>query len=315
MLGLGYIALTPDPAKFDPKKALEFFTTAAAKGDAEAMYELGKLYEKGIGTKQDVAKALDLYRRSAEGGFADAINDLGFLTYQGTRGWSAIRTRPSPSSPAPRNCATAGHFNVAALIDDGIVPGKTPEDAAHFLYLALRSGVEDVLTQLTTKPTCSSRKPARRCNGCLREQVLRGRLRRLLRQGHAAQPAPRLRQGRLTRPATRRRRAATYGTETTDPGGKAWRRDRISRRPRQGQAAATAPQRAATAGGRARPGRHRPYDGNGARCRRQCPRGGPDHLRSDRNQRQQINGGNPISRRTTVSPMPSPPASCAISRR
>lgn len=154
MIGLGYIALTPDPGKFDPKKALDFFTTAAGKGDAEAMYELGKLYEKGIGTKQDVAKALDLYRQSAEHGFADAINDLGFLTYQGTQG---LERDPDKAIALFTRAAELRHpqamFNVAALIDDGIVPGKTPEDAARFLYLALRSGVEDVLNQLTTKPT------------------------------------------------------------------------------------------------------------------------------------------------------------------
>ncbi len=154
MIGLGYIALTPDPVKFDPKKALDFFTAAAAKGDAEAMYELGKLYEKGIGTPQDVAKALDLYRQSAERGFADAINDLGFLTYQGTEG---LERDPEKAIALFTRAAELRHpqamFNVAALIDDGIVPGKGPDDAARFLYLALRSGVEDVLTQLTTKPT------------------------------------------------------------------------------------------------------------------------------------------------------------------
>ncbi len=95
-----------------------------------------------------------LYRQSAERGFADAINDLGFLTYQGTEG---LERDPDAAIALFTRAAELRHpqamFNVAALIDDGIVPDKGPEDAARFLYLALRSGVEDVLEQLTTKPT------------------------------------------------------------------------------------------------------------------------------------------------------------------
>ncbi len=37
-------------------------------------------------------------------------------------------------------------YNLAALIDDGIVPGGRPEDAAQLLYEALRSGNERVLS-------------------------------------------------------------------------------------------------------------------------------------------------------------------------
>jgi uncharacterized protein len=87
MLGLGYMSLaTNDKARFKPERAFAMFTAAAGKGDPEAMFELGKLYEKGIGTDQDVAKALSLYQKAADLGFSDAINDLGFLYYQGAVG-------------------------------------------------------------------------------------------------------------------------------------------------------------------------------------------------------------------------------------
>lgn len=154
MLGLGYMALTPDTKKFKPEKALEYFRTAADAGDAEAMFELGKLHEKGIGTAQNVPEAIKLYQRAADLGFADAINDLGFLYYQGAEG---LPRDPKKAVELFIRAADLRHpqamFNVAALIDDGLVPGKTPEDAASYLYQALRSGVDDVLQQLSTRPT------------------------------------------------------------------------------------------------------------------------------------------------------------------
>jgi len=153
MLGLGYMALTPDSQKYRPEKAFDLFRKAADAGDAEAMFELGKLYEKGIGTAQDTAEALKLYRQAADLGFADAINDLGFLYYQGTEG---LPRDPKKAVELFVRAADLRHpqamFNVAALIDDGLVPGKTPEDAAAYLYQALRSGVDDVLEQLTSRP-------------------------------------------------------------------------------------------------------------------------------------------------------------------
>ena len=153
MLGLGYMALTPDGDRFKPERALELFAAAAKAGNAEAMFELGKLHEKGIGTSQNIREALRLYEASAARGFADAINDLGFLYYQGADG---IARDPKKGIDYFIRAADLRHpqamFNVAALIDDGVIKDRSPEDAAAYLYQALRSGVEDVLEQLTTRP-------------------------------------------------------------------------------------------------------------------------------------------------------------------
>lgn len=162
MLGLGYMSLsTNDKARFKPEKAFAMFSEAAGKGDPEAMFELGKLYEKGIGTDQDIAKALALYQKSADLGFADAINDLGFLYYQGAAGQKPDKKK---AVELFLKAADLRHpqamYNVAALIDDGVVPGKNADDAGHYLYAALRTGVKDVLDQLSTNP--NQFKPATR---------------------------------------------------------------------------------------------------------------------------------------------------------
>jgi hypothetical protein len=161
MIGLGYMSLSPDKSRFKPEKAFELFTRAADNGDPEAMFELGKLYEKGIGTNQNFAKAIDLYQKSADLGFADAINDLGFLYYQGASG---LKRDPQKGIALFLKAADLRHpqamYNVAALIDDGVVKGKTSDDAARYLYAALRSGVKDVLAQLSERP--NQFKPATR---------------------------------------------------------------------------------------------------------------------------------------------------------
>ena len=174
MIGLGYMSLsTGDKTRFKPEQAFRLFTEASAKGDPEAMFELGKLYERGIGTEQVVAKALSLYEKAADLGFADAINDLGFLYYQGAIGVKQDRKK---AVELFLRAADLRHpqamYNVAALIDDGVVPGKTPQDAARYLYAALRSGVKDVLEQLSTNP--NQFKPATR--KALQAELARHRL-------------------------------------------------------------------------------------------------------------------------------------------
>jgi hypothetical protein len=161
MIGLGYMSLSPEKTRFKPAKAFELFSRASQEGDPEAMFELGKLYEKGIGTQQDLGKAIELYQKSADLGFADAINDLGFLYYQGASG---LKRDQAKGVELFLKAADLRHpqamYNVAALIDDGVIKGRTSDDAAHYLYAALRSGVKDVLMQLSDNP--NQFKPATR---------------------------------------------------------------------------------------------------------------------------------------------------------
>ncbi|MFB9171376.1 caspase family protein [Roseibium salinum] len=151
--GLAYMRLNPEGDRFDPSQAAALLEKAAEDGDPEAMFELARMYERGIGVDQDVEKALTLFRKSADAGFADAINDLGFLHFQGGLG---ITRDPKKAIEFFGKAADLRHpeamFNYAALIDDGIVDGKQPDDAAEYLYRALRSGNEEVLGQLSDNP-------------------------------------------------------------------------------------------------------------------------------------------------------------------
>lgn len=153
MLGLAYMRLDPKGDSFDPKAAVALLTRAAEANSPEAQFELAKLYERGIGVEPDPQRALALYRQAADQDYADAINDLGFLTYQGGLG---LTPDPQAALKLFERAADLRHpqalFNFAALIDDGLIPGKGPPEAGRYLYDALRSGARDVLELLSEKP-------------------------------------------------------------------------------------------------------------------------------------------------------------------
>jgi TPR repeat protein len=67
--------------KQDSAQALEWFRKAAGQGNAGAQFNLGVMYARGVGVKQDSAQALDWYHKAAEQGHADAQFNLG-LMYQ-----------------------------------------------------------------------------------------------------------------------------------------------------------------------------------------------------------------------------------------
>jgi uncharacterized protein len=149
MLGLAYMRLNPEDARYAPSEAVRLLTRAAEEGSPEAQFELAKLYESGIGVAPDPQRALALYQSAADQGFADAINDLGFLYFQGGLG---LPRDPAEAIAHFERAADLRHpeamFNYAALIDDGIVPGKGPLEAGNYLYQSLRTGNAQVFEVL-----------------------------------------------------------------------------------------------------------------------------------------------------------------------
>jgi hypothetical protein len=147
ILGLGYIKLNKADPAFDPVAARDWFERAAAAGSPEAQFELARLVEQGIGGPADPSRALDLYRMSAEQGYGNALNELGFIHFQGLYG---LPSDPTTGIHYFSRAAAArdpeAQYNLAALIDDGMVPGRGAEDAARLLYDALRSGNARVLS-------------------------------------------------------------------------------------------------------------------------------------------------------------------------
>src|ERR1039457_4107361 len=63
--------------------ALESAQRAAAKGNAQALYDLGKRFARGDGVPQDYGKAAEFLRQAAERGYPFAENDLGAIYAKG----------------------------------------------------------------------------------------------------------------------------------------------------------------------------------------------------------------------------------------
>lgn len=150
MIALAMMRLHPESPRYDPETARTYLQRAADLGDPEAMYELGRLFETGVGTAQDDSKALSYYRAAARQDYGPALSDMGFFQIEGMLGLTPdidqgiqYFRRGAEQRNAP------AMFNYASLIDDGFVAGKTHEDAATYFYQALRAGNPEVLTALT----------------------------------------------------------------------------------------------------------------------------------------------------------------------
>lgn len=67
----------------DNSKAVEYYILAYEKGCSEAALNLGLMYGEGLGVKQDFEKAYELYKVAAEYGIADGYTLMGRQHYYG----------------------------------------------------------------------------------------------------------------------------------------------------------------------------------------------------------------------------------------
>lgn len=63
--------------RFNKQKGL------ADQGNVKAMYDVGKLYERGRGVKRDIVKAAEFFQKSADAGYPSAQARLGILYFEG----------------------------------------------------------------------------------------------------------------------------------------------------------------------------------------------------------------------------------------
>lgn len=66
----------------DYDKAIKEWQAEAAKGDADAIFDLGQAYKLGKGVPQDLAKAEDLFSQAAGMGHLQAADNYGLLLFQ-----------------------------------------------------------------------------------------------------------------------------------------------------------------------------------------------------------------------------------------
>ncbi|MPW62222.1 sel1 repeat family protein [Moraxella catarrhalis] len=76
---LSVSAMAADMATAD----MATLTRQAQSGDAAAQSNLGVMYDKGHGVRQDYQKAIEWYTKSANQGYAEAQFNLGAMYYNG----------------------------------------------------------------------------------------------------------------------------------------------------------------------------------------------------------------------------------------
>ena len=80
---LGYMYSKGEGVRQDDAKAVEWYQKAANQGDANAQTNLGVMYINGEGVQQDDAKAVEWFTKAANQGFSSAQTNLGLMYSSG----------------------------------------------------------------------------------------------------------------------------------------------------------------------------------------------------------------------------------------
>ena len=116
----------------------------AARGDADAMFNLGQAYKLGKGVKQDPAKAEELFGRAAAQGHLQAGDNYGLMLFQRgqrTQALPFIRAAADRGEPRAQYLLGIGHFN-------GDIVAKDWVRAYALVSLAQQAGLEPAVAAL-----------------------------------------------------------------------------------------------------------------------------------------------------------------------
>jgi len=111
------------------ERAAFWFEQAAQQGIGNAAYNLGVLYQQGLGKEQDIQRALDWYRRAAQLGHPEAQYNLGIAYIEG------VGTRYNPAMAAAffQQAAFGGiteaAYNLGLVLENGLLGEVRPKDA------------------------------------------------------------------------------------------------------------------------------------------------------------------------------------------
>jgi TPR repeat protein len=120
--------------------ALREWQPLAAAGNAEAQFQLGRLYAHGEGVARDERLAGEWYRKAAEQGHARAQNNLGVLHQEGRGVERDEREAARWYRLAAEQGRTTAQVNLARLYDEGRGVDEDPAQAALWFRRAADRG-------------------------------------------------------------------------------------------------------------------------------------------------------------------------------
>ncbi|UUR08860.1 SPOR domain-containing protein [Sphingomonas glaciei] len=126
-----------------PEKAVAIWRPLAAKGQADAAFNLGQAYKLGRGVPADLAEAQRFYEQAARAGHLEAQTSLGLLLFQNGNRTAALRwLKQAADSGEPRAMLVYG---TALFNGDGV-----PEDRIRAYALVSRSAAQGLAPAKTT---------------------------------------------------------------------------------------------------------------------------------------------------------------------
>ncbi|NJC06002.1 hypothetical protein GGQ97_001795 [Sphingomonas kaistensis] len=126
-----------------PEKAVAIWRPLAAKGQADAAFNLGQAYKLGRGVPADLAEAQRFYEQAARAGHLEAQTSLGLLLFQNGNRTAALRwLKQAAESGEPRAMLVYG---TALFNGDGVT-----EDRIRAYALVSRSAAQGLAPAKTT---------------------------------------------------------------------------------------------------------------------------------------------------------------------
>jgi len=124
----------------DLDAAIPLLRRAALKGAAPAQYDLGKLYEQGLGVDQDMIEARSLIAKAAVAGHVGAMYDLALFMAEGEGGELDEAGAVEWFSKAADHGFLDAQYNLGVMYAEGIGAGQDLAEALYWFELASRKG-------------------------------------------------------------------------------------------------------------------------------------------------------------------------------
>jgi len=122
------------------KSALDDLEPIAKKDNAQAAYWLGRMYEEGLGVKQNADTAITWYRKAAEGGWAAAKLQLGEIYFKGTEELQDFKKARKWLEQAARDGNARAQLDLGRLYANGWGGDKDPVQAYVWYEFAAKQG-------------------------------------------------------------------------------------------------------------------------------------------------------------------------------
>lgn len=124
----------------DLEAAVPLLRRAALKGAAPAQYDLGKLYEQGLGVDQDMIEARNLISKAADAGHVGAMYDLALFMAEGEGGPVDEAGAVEWFSKAADHGFLDAQYNLGVMYAEGIGTQQDLAEALYWFELATRKG-------------------------------------------------------------------------------------------------------------------------------------------------------------------------------